>query len=161
MQQRAADAWEGPSKAFYDGFVKGAKGPLDYGPWFYSFCTSLSWRVLTFLRRIGDKREILDNPHIADALESWRLFMMTADPGHIGGHSQHLFLADPRTARSCLELPRLFVSSTWFISRPKRTDDFSTLLKRWWVPIRRLRYIALLRPRAGFVRQAGPTTFSP
>jgi hypothetical protein len=24
-------AWEGPSKAFYDGFVKGAKGPFDYG----------------------------------------------------------------------------------------------------------------------------------
>jgi hypothetical protein len=89
-------AWEGPSKAFYDGFVKGAKGPLDYGPWFYSFCTSLSWRVLTFLRRVGDNREILDDPRVADALESWRLFMMTGDPSHIKGHSQHLFLADPK-----------------------------------------------------------------
>jgi len=71
-------AWESPTKAFYEGFVKGAKGPLDYGPWFYSFCTSLSWRVLTFLRRIGDKRDILDNPQVDAALESWRLFMGAA-----------------------------------------------------------------------------------
>ena len=28
-------AWEGPSKTFYDSFVAGAKGPFDYGPWFY------------------------------------------------------------------------------------------------------------------------------
>ena len=51
--------------------------------------------MLTFLRRVGDNREILDNPRIADALESWRLFMMTDDPRHIMDHSQHLFLADP------------------------------------------------------------------
>jgi hypothetical protein len=84
-----------PSKAFYDGFVKGAEAPLDYGPWFYSFCTSVSWRVLTYIQRVYDNREILDGPRVADALESWRLFMMTGDPNHIKDHSQHLFLADP------------------------------------------------------------------
>jgi hypothetical protein len=89
-------AWEEPSKGFYVGYLNGAKGPLDYGPWFYSFCTSVSWRVLTYLQRLGDNREILDDPRVADALESWRLFMITGDPNHIKGHSQHLFLADPK-----------------------------------------------------------------
>lgn len=101
-------AWEGPSKAFYAGFVKEAKGPLDYGPWFYSFCTSLSWRVLTFLRRVGDNRESLDNPHVAHALESWRLFMKTGDANQINGHSQHLFLAHPKYGDGISASFRLF-----------------------------------------------------
>jgi len=99
--------WEGQSKAFYDGFVK-AKGPLDYGPWFYSFCTSLSWRVLTYLRRVGDNREILDDQCVDGALESWRLFMMTGEPSHIKGHSQHLFVADPKCGAGIATSFRLF-----------------------------------------------------
>ena len=101
-------AWEGPTKVFYDGYVKGLNRLLDYGPWFYSFCTSLSWRVLTFLQRIGDNREILDHPSAADALESWRLFMMTGDPNHINEHSQHLFLAHPNYGEGICTSFRLF-----------------------------------------------------
>ncbi len=89
-------AWERPAKEFYDQYVAGANGPLEYGPWFYSFCTSLSWRVLTFLQRVGDNRRILDDQRLADALESWRLFMMTDDPRRLKDHSQHLFRTDPK-----------------------------------------------------------------
>jgi hypothetical protein len=89
-------AWEGPAKTFYDAYVAGTNGPLEYGPWFYSFCMSLSWRVLTYLRRVGYNREIPDDHRVADALESWRLFMMTGEESHIGYHSQHLLLADPK-----------------------------------------------------------------
>jgi hypothetical protein len=101
-------AWEKPAKSFYDGYVAGAKGPLEYGPWFYSFCTSLSWRVLTYLQRVGDNRANLDDHRVANALESWRLFMMTGEANHIGYHSQHLFLADPKYGNGISKSFRLF-----------------------------------------------------
>ncbi len=87
--------WENPSKAFYEGYVGGTAQALDYGPWFYSFCTSLSWRVLTYLRRVGNN-PVIDDHLVADALESWRMFMMTGEEKHIGHHTQHVFLADPK-----------------------------------------------------------------
>lgn len=100
-------AWEQPSKKFYNQYLTG-NGPHDYGPWFYSFCTSISWRVVTYLRRVGDNPAILDNPHVADALESWRLFMRTGEPAHIKGHCQHLFLTDPKYTQGIGKSFRLF-----------------------------------------------------
>lgn len=100
-------AWEKPSKTFYNDFLVGNE-PHYYGPWFYSFCTSLSWRVLAYLQRVGTRRETLDNPRVADALESWRLFMMTGQAHHIKGHSQHLFLTDPTYAAGIGQAFRLF-----------------------------------------------------
>jgi hypothetical protein len=100
--------WEKPAKAFYEGYVAGTNGPLEYGPWLYSFCTSLSWRVLTYLQRVGNNRDILDDQRVAEALESWRLFMMTDDASQIRYHSQHLFLADPKYGNGISRSFRLF-----------------------------------------------------
>src|SRR5262245_8102089 len=37
-------SWESPAKAYYERYIAGPEQNLDYGPWFFSFCTSLSWR---------------------------------------------------------------------------------------------------------------------
>jgi hypothetical protein len=100
--------WEEPAKSFYDHYVAGSKGQNEYGPWFYSFCTSLSWRVLTYLHRVADNRTNLDDNRVSDALESWRLFMLTGDESHIGYHSQHIFLADPKYGNGISKSFRLF-----------------------------------------------------
>lgn len=72
--------WESPTKELYQQYISENKLPLDYGPWFFRFCASLSWRVLTYLHRVGTNRGILDDRKVAEALESWRSFLVSDNP---------------------------------------------------------------------------------
>lgn len=83
----------------------GEAARFAYGSWLSKFCVSVSWRVLTFLRK--DKLAHFSPAMIeaADrALAIWRSFLLDESP-HPGKHQQHMLLLDVVDEHTFSEIP--------------------------------------------------------
>ena len=117
-------------------FVEDIYAPLNhgkaarfaYGSWLSKFCVSVSWRVLTFLRKDNLAHFSPAMIEAADrALAIWRSFLLDESP-HPGKHQQHMLLLDVVDEHTFSEIPpnlnRYILRSVEFDAACKSKEAF-------------------------------------
>ena len=79
---------------------------IEYRDWLLKFCVSISWRVLTYLRIIGQDAHFTDAQKRAcdQALTRWAGFLLGSYP-HPGRFEQHLVLFDAIDTHTMPNMP--------------------------------------------------------
>ncbi len=83
----------------------GKAARFSYGSWLSKFCVSVSWRVLTFLRKdklVHFSSEMMEAADIALAI--WRSYLLD-ESSHPGKHQQHMLLLDLVDEHTFSEIP--------------------------------------------------------
>lgn len=83
----------------------GKAARFSYGSWLSKFCVSVSWRVLTFLRKDNLAHFSPAMIEAADsALAMWRSYLLEESPNP-GKHQQHMLLLDVVDKHTFSEIP--------------------------------------------------------
>lgn len=95
-----------------------------YGPWMLKFSVSVSWRVLNYMREIGNLSHFTTSltDDVDCALERWREFLLNRIPDP-GPFEQHMLLMDEVEGHTLTNLPP---NINWYLLRTIDLDAASS-----------------------------------